>query len=530
MNQPKVIFVSVEEGITALGFRRVAAVAKKLNPNTKVYFVTPGNLYSFTTHIFPSKHKNLNSKDYQAIARELFVADLVCFSSMTPPAEYVEHIATALKRANPKVFILWGGTHCILHPAEAIKYADAICTWEGEIPFQMFYKAFSNQKNYFKTPSMWFKTKKGVIKNKILELNSPKVLSVLPHPFWDVNCNIYDIKLKTFRQFTKRDYLNYNGLAYKTIWSIGCPFSCIYCANDAFINLDPTYRRLRYSSINHILEEIETGIKLYPFVSSIYFIDDNFIAIPLETIKDFCKEYKKRINLPFAVVGIHPNLITQKKVELLAKAGMNRGRMGIQSGSERTLSFYNRPTPTGNIIKSASILAKAVKKYNMIPTAYDVISDNHVETKEDLLTTLKLIYKLERPFTLTIFSLRVFPKTKLYSYIKKHPSLDIRNFTSSYLETQKSLYNILLYLLAITKPPKIIFDWLIKYIKPFNENPRTFPILYLIIRTLYLTSRAVAHLKRLDFSTIVGPWGYYFWKLGIIKSKFRSQARHIQNI
>lgn len=443
---------------------------------------------------------------------------------MTPSAHYVESIATALKKINPKVFILWGGAHCILHPDDAIKYTDAICTWEGEIPFKIFYQAFTSQQSYIATPSMWFKTKKSIIKNKNLQLNNTKVLSSLPHPFWDLNCQIYDSNSKIFRNFTKNDYLNYNGLAYKTIWSIGCPYSCIYCANDAFVNLDPKYRILRYSSIGHLLKEIESGLKFYPFISSVYFIDDNFIAIPLDTIKTFCKEYKKRINLPFAVVGLHPNLVDKEKVELLAKAGMNRGRMGIQSGSPDTLAFYNRSTSIANIKKSASILARAAKKYNMIPTAYDIISDNPLETRTDLTKTLKLLYQLDRPYTLTLFSLRVFPKTKLYDYFKSHPSLDIRQVTSSYLETQKSLYNILLYLLAITKPPKIIFYWLLKHVKTTNEKQRYFPTLYFVIRTLYLTSRAIDHLKRLDFSTIVGPWGYYLWKLGFIQSRFRPRA------
>lgn len=515
----RIKFVSIEEGITALGFRRVVAVAKKLNPDTEVYFIAPGNLYSFATHIFPSQNTGFTKKDYRVIIRELSSADLVCFSSMTPSAQYVEIIATAIKKLNPKVFILSGGTHCILHPEEAIKYSDAICTWEGEIPFQIFYKSFSKQKSYLSTPSMWFNTEKGIRKNNNLQLNDAKILNSLPYPYWNLDCQIYDGGLKSFRQFTKNDYLNYHGLAYKTIWSIGCPFSCIYCANDAFINLDPSYRKLRFSSVNHLINEISTNIKLYPFISSVYFIDDNFIAIPLEILKKFCTEYKKHINLPFAVVGLHPNLITKEKIELLAKAGMNRGRMGIQSGSEKTLFFYNRPTPIATIIKSASIMAKVVKKYKIIPTAYDIISDNPIETKDDLLATLKLLYELERPYTLTIFSLRVFPKTKLYDYFNNHPSEDIRQFTSSYLETRKTLYNILLYLLAVSKPPKFIFNWLLKYVKPSTQKQPNFPFLYLVTKTLYLSSRAIAHLKKLDFSTIVGPYGYYLWKLGFIKPK-----------
>jgi len=163
MKLPKVKMVSIEEGVTALGFRRVASVARKLNPASEIYFITPGNLYSFANQIFPSLHKSLSNKDYRTIAKELSSADIVCFSSMTPSAEYVEKVATAIRRINPKVFILWGGTHCILHSEEAIKFADSICTWEGEAPFQMFYKAFSSKKSYLKTPSMWFKTKKGLI-------------------------------------------------------------------------------------------------------------------------------------------------------------------------------------------------------------------------------------------------------------------------------------------------------------------------------------------------------------------------------
>jgi anaerobic magnesium-protoporphyrin IX monomethyl ester cyclase len=524
MSLIKVKFVSIEEGITALGFRRVAAVARKLNPNTDIYFIAPHNLYSFTTHLFPSRKTYFGRKDVNKIARELAKANLVCFSSMTPSASYVEKIAIAIKKYNPTTFLLWGGTHCILHPQEAIKYVDAICTGEGEIPFQKFYRSFAAKKPHTITPSMWFKTKKGIVKNKNCQLNNPKTLNSLPHPFWDYSCQIYNLKTRTFQQFTKNNYLQYHGLCYKTIWSIGCPYSCTYCANDAFIKLDPNYRKLRYSSINHLLNEIEIGIKLYPFIYTIYFIDDNFIAIPLNILKRFCKKYKKRINLPFAVVGLHPNLVTKEKVELLAKAGMNRGRMGIQSGSAKTLSFYNRPTPIANIIKSSTILAKAAKKYNMIPPAYDIISDNPVDTKKDLIDTLKLLYQLKRPYTLTIFSLRIFPKTKLYNYFKKNPYSNIAQLTSSYLETQKTIYNILLYFLAITKPPQKVFNWLLVHVKSSNQKQRRFPVVYLIVKTFYLSSRAIAHLKRLDFSTMVGSWTYFLWKIGLIRSKFRPQA------
>ena len=513
----KVKLVSIENGIAAFGFRRIASMARKLNPDTEIYFLTAGNLYSLITHLFPSSQKKFTDRDLNAIAEELAKADLLCFSSMSPSAPYVEKIARAVKQKNPKIFIFWGGTHCIISPEEAIKYADAICTGEGEIPFEIFYKAFTARKEYMTTPSMWFNKEKGIIKNRNRQLCSLEELNSFPHMFYGLDCQIYDWKSKMFRSFTKNDYIEYNGLSYKTIWTIGCPFSCSYCANDAFLGLDKNYGRIRYTSVDYILQEIEDAVKIYPFISTVLFYDDNFTSLPLDILKVFSEEYKKRINLPFMVAGLHPNLITKEKIELLAEAGMNRGRMGIQSGNEKTLSIYNRNCTFNKIKESAEVLTEAAKKYKMIPPAFDIISDNPWETRDDVVQTLKFLYELKRPYTLTILSLRVFPNTRLWDYCSSHPSIDIRDQTSSYLETRKSIANILLYILATLKPPKPIFFWLLRYVRGYQDRQRLFPALYFMVKSTHFAFRAVNHLRKLDFTTIVGPWGYYLWKLGFIK-------------
>ena len=78
---------------------------------------------------------------------------------------------------------------------------------------------------------------------------------------------------------------------------------------------------------------------------------------------------------------------------------MNRVRMGIQSGSERLLAFYKRPTPVGKIRQAAATLAEFAR-YHINP-AYDVIVDNPIETRQDVVDTLELLYGLARPFTLS---------------------------------------------------------------------------------------------------------------------------------
>jgi len=460
-------------------------------------------------------------KDLNIIAEELARADLLCFSSMTPSASYVEKIVEAVRRRNPKIFIIWGGTHCIMYPQEAIKHVDAICTGEGENSFKKFYETFAAEKEYSLTPSMWFNKEDKITRNRNLGLSGSDELNSFPHLFYGLDCRIYDLKLRKFRQFTKDDYISYNSLSYKTLWTIGCPFSCAYCANDTFIGNDKDYRLIRHSSVDYILEEIENAVRIYPFISNIVFYDDNFIGLPADILESFSWQYQRRINLPFVVFGLHPNLITKEKIGLLGKAGMNRGRMGIQSGSQRTLSFYNRETPLQKVEESAKILAEASQEYKMIPPAYDIISDNPVETKEDVIATLKFLYGLKRPYTLTIFSLRVFPGTKLWDYFENNSVKDIRHKAGSYLDTKETMANILLYLLGITRPPKRIFLWLLKYVKGDQEEQRLYPFLHSIVKSAYLSARAFEHLRKLDFTTIAGHWGYYFWKMGFIKSRFR---------
>jgi anaerobic magnesium-protoporphyrin IX monomethyl ester cyclase len=361
-------------------------------------------------------------------------------------------------------------------------------------------------------PNMWFKTKDNIKKNKLSTLNSCQVLDELPYAYNQTDCFIYDFHQDGFKSFNKFDYTAYNGLLYRTIWTRGCPFNCSYCANNSFIKLDPDYRKLRYPSVNYIIEEIKLARAYHPYISTIAFYDDNFVFLPLQVIKEFCDRYRKEIKLPFVVFGFHPNLVDKEKVELLAEAGMNRMRMGIQSGSEETLKLYNRPTSIKKIKESSNILADAAKKYKMIPPAYDIISDNPMETAENIRETLKLIHEFKRPFTLTIFSLRIFPKTQLYDYVQKHPAIKEYFRESSYLDIQINIGNITLYLLATFKLPEFIFKRLLSKIADEKNNSKRYILQFYMVKSIYLMKRGIDHIYHLDFSTIVGKWTYYVWK------------------
>jgi radical SAM superfamily enzyme YgiQ (UPF0313 family) len=216
---------------------------------------------------------------------------------------------------------------------------------------------------------------------------------------------------------------------------------------------------------------------------------------------------------------VHPNIIRQEKIDLLCEAGMNRARMGMQSGNERMLKFYERRTTPERIRDSVSMLGKAAKKYKMIPPAYDIITDNPMEDRKDIVETLRFLYDLERPFVLTIFSLRVFPGTRMWEYFSVHPEWgDPRKINSSYLDTRKTMGNVMLYLLGMTRPPKRLFEMMLRRVRGYEEPQPDYPILHMLVKSVYLAKRAFDHLTKLDFTVIVGWWTYYVWKLGLLRN------------
>jgi hypothetical protein len=76
-----------------------------------------------------------------------------------------------------------------------------------------------------------------------------------------------------------------------------------------------------------------------------------------------------------------------------------------------------------------------------------------------------------------------------------------------------NLNNIALYLIATFKPPKFIFDKLFSMIADKKSNSKRHPFLFYIVKSIYLIKRGIDHIYHFDFSTIVGKWTYYIWKL-----------------
>ena len=515
----QVRMVSLEDGITSCGFRKMAAYVAGLNADTQACYVTTNRYRGIRNALFGGLGSGggLEDDEVDEIAQGLCTADLVGFSSMTGYADLTRRIISRVRQLNPSVYVIWGGIHPIIHPEDAITAeVDAICTGEGEFAFAELFESLQRGCDETAVKNFWFKRGDEVTRNNFLPLMTAQEMESLPFPLYREKEKIYRPGLG-FENIGLGDYVANDGLSYTTLWSIGCPFHCTYCGNTKFIANDAKYKRIRHPSARYIVDQIKDARRRFPHLSQVSFHDDSFMAIGYDQLEEFAVLWKEELDIPFAVYGVIPNYVKQEKFELLTWAGMNRIRMGIQSGSEHILDFYKRPSPPEKIRAAGKVIGTFAggRPRTHLPPAYDLIVDNPIETRQDVIDTLQLIYEMPRPYTLFIYSLKVIPNTELERLIKER-GVEVDKIDSSFFVIPPRVGNLLLYVLCLWKPPAWLWQLLLRRVRASTEPQPLYPRLGLVLRTLYLARRALAHFRRMDFSIFPGWTGYVAWRLGLV--------------
>ena len=361
-----------------VGLEIMAALLKQ--EGHEVYGLTDST-FDVSNHITNDEKRNL--KKIADIKPEL-----VGFSVLSHRYQWCLKFARLIKHNFPKIKIIFGGPHATAVPELVIKdeCVDIVCVGEGEEALL----ELAKNPNSTDIRNMWFKTKKGIIRNPLRPLI--KNLDTLPFP--DKSIWI-DVPKNTFKY-------------YLIMMSRGCPYSCSFCFNSYLHKL---YKGLgnyvRFRSVDNVIRELRQAKKDFN-IEWVLFMDDNF-SLDEKWLVNFSCKYQKLIGLPYAC-NTHPNTLNKKRITYLKKSGCRFVMVGIQSGSEKVRR---------KIIGRYETNAKLQEVTKLCHSAKLNFSLDHIFGLDDSITAMTesaQLYNVVRPFTINTYQLYFFPKTPIINY------------------------------------------------------------------------------------------------------------------
>jgi radical SAM superfamily enzyme YgiQ (UPF0313 family) len=191
----------------------------------------------------------------------------------------------------------------------------------------------------------------------------------------------------------------------------GCPFSCTFCCLCSI-----SQRKVRYRSINSVVNEIEYMINKFPEMSSVWIHDDSFFLNNSRVI-EFCNEIIKReIKIEFICSG-RMKPLSQQMVNVMEKAGFTHILFGLESGAKEILK-----TSKKGITKEDAINAINLFVNSSIRVTLFLIIGLPGETIETVKETIELFQTLQRIKYIWVGDdlvfLFIYPGTEVYELAK----------------------------------------------------------------------------------------------------------------
>lgn len=247
---------------------------------------------------------------------------ILAYSLMT--GEHSYHLAlNRAVRSRYNALSVFGGPHATCRPAIVEQeYVDAVCLGEGDIAFPALVDRVVRGQEIWDIPNFWFKGPDGrIVRNDL----GPLVEDLDTLPFADRRLfNDADAALaaKGLRMF----------LAMR-----GCPYSCTYCFNHAYNQLNRGKGPLlRYRSVDNLIQEI-TKVRDDLLLEHVLIDDDTFLLKPKGWLEEFSERFAREVGLPISC-NVRADLVNDTTVAALKRAGCQYVWMGVECGHERTAS------------------------------------------------------------------------------------------------------------------------------------------------------------------------------------------------
>jgi radical SAM superfamily enzyme YgiQ (UPF0313 family) len=395
----KITLISTSTFPSDQGIRTISAVLKKAGHEVKLVFMTASENYK----------KNYSNKELQQLKDICEGSAMIGINSFASTAKRAVQIINYLKSLN--VPIVWGGIHATISPDDCIQYCDIVCVGEAEQAVVDLAKAIKNKRKIAKIKNLWIRDPKTskIIKNQVRPLIDN--LDSIPFPDFEIEDH-YILERHKIRKFEEKDL---TGQIF-FLTGRGCPYGCDYCSNNFLNELYKGKRKkiVRWHSVDYIIKGIISLKSKFPTLGYFDIRDDTFSLRPLENIKEFCHKYKEKVNMRFKCLA-DPHTVSGEKIRLLVDAGCTDIIIGIQGSQRTNLEIYHRNQREEDVLRAGEIL----NTYKgQLAVMYDVITCNPYEEPEDIISLIRLLQKIPKPYYLSVNNLVFFTGSKLYQKAK----------------------------------------------------------------------------------------------------------------
>lgn len=315
--------------------------------------------------------------------------DYVAYSCFTGNYRWALSIAEEIKKSDPYIKNLFGGVHVSAVPEKVIaqECVDAIAVGEADPVFLELIESIENDTVHV-PPGVWIKNRNGEIR-KGINPQLPVDLDTIPYPSKDL---FYD-KVPALQSH------------YMIMTSRGCPYNCTYCYKSLSAYSPEGVNPIRRRSVENVIGELVEAKEKWN-LKIVVFRDDVF-TLQKKWLREFCHEYKERIDLPFFCYT-HPAALDSETADLIKESGCFFVTMGIQSVDEKQRKEVLNRNYTNEQVKRSMDLLKNRK----IIVSVDHIIGLPGDTPENMKNAL-VFYNEIRPDRLLTFWLTYYPGTEI---------------------------------------------------------------------------------------------------------------------
>ncbi len=344
-----------------------------------------------------------------------FQPDFAGVTCTTPLFHEAAKVSRVIKKINPNIVVLGGGSHPTALPEETINNSkmDIVIVGEGDYTIV----DVVSGKKWEEIKGVCFEHNGKIVQT---ECRTPiENLDELPFPAW----HLFNLKkYKTPRLTSKKNPVG--GIE----TSRGCLYNCTYC------NKKIHGKTFRFKSAERVVDEMEYMLKCG--FREIHIWEDQF-STDLDRAKKICDLIVQRgLKFPWNIfTGIRVNCVDEEFLRKAKKAGCYSVSFGPESGNQELLNNIKK----GITLDQCRKAFKLAKRVGLETVGFFMFALPG-ETEETMKKTLKFAIELDPDYAKVTMTLP-FPTTPLFDDLEKQGLIKTKDWSMYNFHNTTEVYN-----------------------------------------------------------------------------------------